>query len=224
MRIGFLLLSVLLISSCAISKKNVSIPKDEDPAYTRTINNRAEKIVATLGISDSLKAKHIIAVVANQYRNLNTIYTKRDEQIKSIQQKGLAKEEADSKIKNIQNAADKKVEALHAAFLSKLSSELSPEQVTKVKDGMTYNVLHVTYDAYVDMIPSLTTKQKDQIMAWLVEAREHAMDGESSEKKHWWFGKYKGRINNYLSAQGYDLQTERQGWEERRRLKKAGTN
>jgi hypothetical protein len=31
------------------------------------------------------------------------------------------------------------------------------------------------------------------------------MDGGSSEEKHALFGKYKGRINNYLSAQGFDL-------------------
>jgi hypothetical protein len=50
------------------------------------------------------------------------------------------------------------------------------------------------------------------------------MDAESSEKKHWWFGKYKGRINNYLSAQGYDLQKERKEWEEGRKLKQTSSN
>ncbi len=36
-------------------------------------------------------------------------------------------------------------------------------------------------------------------MSLLWEAREHAIDGGSSEEKHAWFGKYKGRIiNNYL--------------------------
>ena len=54
-------------------------------------------------------------------------------------------------------------------------------------------------------------------MTWLVEAREHAMDAESSEKKHGWFGKYKGRINNYLSAAGYDLKKEGEEWEKRRK-------
>lgn len=54
------------------------------------------------------------------------------------------------------------------------------------------------------MYPDLTGPQKKQIMAWLVEARELAMDGGSSKEKHAVFGKYKGRINNYLSAAGYD--------------------
>jgi hypothetical protein len=81
-----------------------------------------------------------------------------------------------------------------------------------VKDGMTYNVLNVTMTAYNSMMPNLTEPQKTQILAWLTEAREHAMDAESSEKKHGWFGKYKGRINNYLSAQGIDMKKEEAAW------------
>jgi hypothetical protein len=65
------------------------------------------------------------------------------------------------------------------------------------------------------MLPNLTTEQKKQIMTWLVEAREHAMDAETSEKKHGWFGKYKGRINNFLSAAGYDLKKESGAWHQR---------
>ena len=61
-------------------------------------------------------------------------------------------------------------------------------------------------------------------MSWLVEAREYEIDAESSDKKHWWFGKYKGRINNYLSAQGYDINAERKEWEQRRNSKQSATN
>jgi Protein of unknown function (DUF3826) len=219
MRIGFPIFFILVVSAIDVFGQNTNNINDKDSAYTRTITTRAEKIVATLGISDSPKAKHIVSIIAGQYRDLNTVYAERDEQIKSLKLKGLTKDATDDEIKNIGTVVDKKIEALHAAFLSVLSSQLTPEQVTKVKDGMTYNVLNVTYTAFTDMIPNLTKEQKDQIMAWLVEAREHAMDAESSEKKHAWFGKYKGRINNYLSAQGYDLNKERQDWEKRRNLK-----
>jgi uncharacterized protein YecA (UPF0149 family) len=80
---------------------------------------------------------------------------------------------------------------------------------------MTYKILPLTYNAYVDELPSLTEPQKLQIKAWLTEAREHAIDAESSEKKHAWFGKYKGRINNYLSAQGYDMKKAGEEWQQR---------
>jgi cytochrome c553 len=80
---------------------------------------------------------------------------------------------------------------------------------------MTYGVLPITVTAYNDMIPTLTAAQKKYIYDALVEAREHAMDGGSSKEKHAWFGKYKGRINNYLSKEGYDLTKEREGWNKR---------
>lgn len=215
---------ILLVSSLTVFGQTSINDRNKDAAYIKTITSRSEKIVATLGISDPSKANQITTIIAAQYSDLNSVYTERDEQIKIIKQKGLSKEAMDAEIKNAEASAAKKIEPLHAAFLSALSSKLSGEQVTKVKDGMTYNVVHVTYDAFVDMIPSLTKAQKDQIMAWLVEAREHAMDAESSEKKHWWFGKYKGRINNYLSAQGYDLQKERKEWEERNKQKNKNQN
>jgi hypothetical protein len=41
------------------------------------------------------------------------------------------------------------------------------------------------------------------------------MDAESSDKKHAVFGKYKGRINNYLSAEGYDLKKATEEWQQR---------
>ena len=69
--------------------------------------------------------------------------------------------------------------------------------------------------AQCDMIPTLKPEEKQQILIWLKEARELAIDAESSKKKHEVFGKYKGRINNYLSKRGYDLTKEREAWYER---------
>jgi heat shock gene repressor HrcA len=74
------------------------------------------------------------------------------------------------------------------------------------------------YRFYVDglMQPKmLTDEEKAQMYAWLCEARDLAIDAESSNKKHEVFNKYKGRINNYLSARGYDITQERKAWEER---------
>jgi hypothetical protein len=81
-------------------------------------------------------------------------------------------------------------------------------------------VLNVTNAAYLDMILSLTDVQKQTIYNWLKEAREKAMDEGSSDDKHKVFGKYKGRINNYLSAEGYDMKAEEKTWQQRLREKR----
>lgn len=188
---------------------------DKEAAYTKTVTTRAEKIVATLQLADAKKSAAVTHLIANQYKALNAVYETRDAELKSAKESGLDKDALSVKRKAIEDAAAVKIQSLHDAFVTNLSAHLTQEQLTQVKDGLTYNVVNVTYTAMLDMIPALKPAEKEQIMAWLVEAREHAMDAESSEKKHGWFGKYKGRINNYLSAQGYDLQKERKGWEER---------
>lgn len=70
------------------------------------------------------------------------------------------------------------------------------------------------------MIPTLKEEEKVQILAWLKEAREFAIDTENSKKKHKAFGKYKGRINNYLSKRGYNLTKKRE--ERAKRVKARG--
>ena len=86
---------------------------------------------------------------------------------------------------------------------------------------MTYRVMPITYAAYQDMLLNLTAEQKEQIYAWLKEARELAMDEGSSDDKHKVFGKYKGRINNYLSGAGYDMKKEGEEWQKRIKEKEA---
>lgn len=221
MKICLLLISFCIVCFGKVSAQDAQTTAEKEAAYSKTIHTRAEKIVSTLNISDSAKANKLITIIADQYRNLNTIYNDRDEAVKSVKEKVESKEETEAELKKVETSTNEKISSLHQTFLSSLSSLITPDQVVKVKDGLTYNVVTVTYDAYVDMIPSLKREEKDQIMAWLVEAREYAMDAESSEKKHAWFGKYKGRINNYLSKQGYNVTEERKEWEKRKALKQS---
>ena len=192
--LGSTLIAILAVSAAHANPSLTTSLSDEDTAYTRVITERAGKIVATLGLPDSAVFYRVRTIVAGQYRALNTVYTGRDSLLKQ--------HPSDSLKKIIQQDVDTKIAGLHTAYLATLTTVLDSGQIDKVKDGMTYNVRQVTFNAYVQMIPQLTDQQKTVIMADLTEAREHAMDAESSEKKHAWFGKYKGRINNYLSSQG----------------------
>ena len=181
-------------------------PMEPDPAYTQVILGRAQKIVNALGIDDETRAVQVRDLIADQYRSLSTLHDTRDAQIEAVKSRaGDNKEGADLVVKALEDMAQALQDRLHTRYLLKLSALLTPVQVDQVKDGMTYGVVQVTYKSYLDMLPQLTDEQKATVMAYLVEAREIAMDAGSSKKKHWWFGKYKGRINNYLSAQGYDL-------------------
>lgn len=212
---SLLLLGVLLL--CQASGFARQTDTREDTAYTRTINQRADKIVATLGIANVDSALQVRDVIAQQYRHLSEIQAQHDQDVKSAQaQLANDKPALATQLKKINDATNQTLDQGHTAYLSKLSAYLNPQQVNQVKDGMTYGVLPLTYRVYNDMLPNLSREQKAQIMDWLVEAREHAMDAGSSEKKHQWFGKYKGRINNYLSAAGINMKQAEEEWKKRK--------
>lgn len=201
------LLSSLLFVSKAWSQS--------DPAYLKTITDRSVKIVNTLSVTDSSIYNKAVQSLVQQYNTLNKIQEENKAASDLVKQQGLSADETATRLKKQEEKKTADLQLLHTSFLTGLQQLLSPEQIELVKDGMTYRIFPITYAAYQDMIPELTAAQKAKIYDWLKEAREQAMDAESSDKKHAVFGKYKGRINNYLSAEGYDLKKATEDWQKR---------
>ena len=166
-----------------------------DSAYVESIVNRSQKIVDGLQLDDKKTARNVRNIIANRYFLLNDIHSKYD--------------------KNQQAERDAELYKHHFELASALSLYLTDEQIDVVKDGMTFGRLKRDYQATQDMIPTLTDFEKQQILIWLKEAREYAMDAADSKGKHFWFDKYRGRTNNWLSARGYDLKKERDNWMKR---------
>lgn len=202
------------------AQETVKTPAEKQAEYTKMISLRSDKIVEKLNITDAGKASRVSRMIAAQYSNLNDIYTRRDEAKKALIEAAAPDMPSEEAKKSIEARAAFSVDSLHPIFLKQLASELNEKQIIQVKDGLTYSVLPLTYNAYLEELPQLKENQKAQLMAWLVEAREHAMDAESSEKKHAWFGKFKGRINNYLSKEGYDMKKAGEEWQKRIKEKK----
>ncbi|MDT3404539.1 DUF3826 domain-containing protein [Mucilaginibacter terrae] len=214
-RVIYAVLSVIMLMSfTAVMAQDGTSAAEKEIAYRKVVFERSAKIVKGLNLTDSAKALEVTKVVAKQYQDLNDIYVFRDNRKAAIKaETGDNKEAAATQLKKLEEETTAKIDKLHPQYLSRLTKAgLTAEQVNAVKDGMTYNVLNVTMTAYNAMLPNLTTEQRTQILAWLTEAREHSMDAESSEKKHAWFGKYKGRVNNYLSAAGIDMKKEEAAW------------
>lgn len=210
--------SCLLLIFCllALTVSAQTTDAEKEAAYAKVLDSRSNKIVATLGIGDSATYKAVKQVIVGQYRALNTLHDAHKAAQKNVKETYASdKEQLDSNLKRLDETLDQQLSRQHSSYLTQLGARLSPAQIEQVKDGMTYGVLPLTYKGYQDMLPDLTDAQKSHILALLTEAREHAMDAGSSDKKHAWFGKYKGKINNYLSAAGIDMKKAGQEWEAR---------
>lgn len=187
------MLSLLTLTAVA---QNVALKTEgQDPKYVETIKGRAQKIVDGLQLKDAQQAENVRNIIANRYFLLNDIHSKYDKTQQDALQADLYKH--------------------HFELASALAQYLTEEQIEAVKDGMTFGRLKRDYQATQDMIPSLSEYEKKQVLIWLKEAREYAMDAADSKGKHFWFDKYRGRTNNWLSARGYDLKKERDNWMKR---------
>ncbi len=166
-----------------------------NPQTKENIKKRAQKIVDGLQLTDKKQARNVCNIIANRYFLLNDIHAKYD--------------------KSQQDALQAELYKHHFELASALAIYLNDEQIEAVKDGMTFGRLKRDYQATQDMIPTLSDFEKQQILIWLKEAREYAMDAADSKGKHFWFDKYRGRTNNWLSGRGYDLKKERDAWMKR---------
>ncbi|MBO9659466.1 MAG: DUF3826 domain-containing protein, partial [Chitinophagaceae bacterium] len=132
------------------------------PEYQRVIKERVTKIVDVLEITDSKKYNNALETISSQYFALNDIHEKSKEKIAQIKKEAPAEKQSEE-IKKEDEIKSGVLKQQHDRFIAQLKKDLSDAQIEKVKNGMTYNVLNVTYTAYQDMIPSLTTEQKDKI-------------------------------------------------------------
>jgi hypothetical protein len=190
-----------LLSLTANAQLVVLNDEGRDSAYVENIKGRAQKIVDGLQLTDQKQARAVRNIIANRYFLLNDIHAKYD--------------------KSQQDALQAELYKHHFELASALALYLTDEQIDAVKDGMTFGRLKRDYQATQDMIPTLSDFEKQQILIWLKEAREYAMDAADSKGKHFWFDKYRGRTNNWLSSRGYDLKKERDAWMKRIEEQKA---
>ncbi|MEK7780593.1 MAG: DUF3826 domain-containing protein [Verrucomicrobiota bacterium] len=178
-----------------------------EAVYTANIEKRAGDILKVLALTDEAKTGRVKDAIVAQYRSLRA----RDEALDNMFQ-ALSKNAPGIETNR---AAILKVlsQQLHNHFLTRLTAELTPEQVEQVKDRMTYNKVKVTYDAYCEIIPKLTDAEKAKILAALKVAREEAMDGGSADEKTAIFQKHKEGINAMLNANGHDVARATKEWE-----------
>ena len=181
-----------------------------DAEYSKVVAQRAEDAVAAAKMTDAAKAGQARAAVESYYRDIRELDSKRDADIKSM---NVGKNNPAVKMR--QDARQAMAERRVKQLSKDLDAVCTHDESEAIKDKIVYNVRPITIAAYNDELPKLTDEQKKFIADALMEGRDMALTGGTSKEKHEWFGKYKGRIGNYLAKQGYDMKAEGAAWAER---------
>jgi hypothetical protein len=208
MKPSYLFLAAFLITTKLFADSISPVkPEDIEAAYTVAIEKRTDDILTHLSLTDSAKTSKVRELILAQYRALRA----RDESIETrLKASGKDATELEKERASLFQSLSK---PLHDQFLAKLSAELAPAQVEVVKDRMTYGKVKFTYDAYCQIVPGLSVKDKEKILELLKQARDEAIDGGTVSQKSDIFQKYKDKINGYLNAQGHDTAKAFQEWD-----------
>src|SRR5690242_19616031 len=166
-------------------------PEQVEAKYTAVIDQRSQKIVDALHLSDTNAAVEVHDIIMTQYRALNDWHNANDPKIKAAKRDKAAIAKINEPLR-----------LMHDQYLAKLAQDLTPEQIETVKDGMTYGKVEFTFKGYCVEYSNLSEANKQEILKYLKQAREEAMDAGSSDEKSAIFNQYKGKINNYIAKQG----------------------
>lgn len=197
----------LPLSAQSVMSTPAASDAEKEAFYAKSIENRVGDILKVLNLSDAAKSNAVHDILVAQYHDLRVRDAAIDTRLK-----------VEGKEVNYANRAEMlatQSKPLHEQFLKKLDAVLSPDEVDKVKDLMTYNKVTVTYNAYCNIVSGLTDAEKAKIMELLKAAREEAVDGGNAPEKSAIFQKYKDQINSYLDANGHDTAKALREWAER---------
>jgi hypothetical protein len=204
-------LAVIAVNQPLSAQSVLSTPAatdaEKEAFYAASVENRVADILKALNLTDAAKSNSVHDILIAQYHELRVRDAAIDTRLR-----------VNGKDVNYANRAEELVvqsKPLHEQFLAKLGAVLSPEDIEKIKDLMTYNKVKVTYNAYCMIVPGLTDAEKGKIMDLLKAAREEAMDGGNAPEKSAIFQKYKEQINTYLDAQGHDTAKSIKEWAEK---------
>ncbi|HET7626073.1 MAG TPA: DUF3826 domain-containing protein [Verrucomicrobiae bacterium] len=190
--LNFLIAAAFISAGFAAEKSPAKLtPEQAEAEYTHVIDARSQKIVDALGLSDTNTAAKVHDIIMAQYRALNSWHNANDPRIKAAHRD-----------KAIIAKINEPLRKMHDEYLARLAQYLTPEQIETVKDKMTYGKVQFTFKGYTIEYPDLSEANKREVLNYLKQAREEAMDAGSSEEKSAIFNQYKGKINNYLSRQG----------------------
>ena len=183
--------SVTIFAADSKNAKSKLTPEQAEAEYAHVIDLRSQKILDALNFSDTNKAAKVHDIIMAQYRALNTWHNAHDPEIKAAKRDKAAIAKINIPLRK-----------MHDEYLAKLAQYLTPEQIETVKDKMTYGKVQFTFKGYCVEYPNLSEANKQEILKFLKQAREEAMDAGSSEEKSAIFNQYKGKINNYLARRG----------------------
>ncbi len=204
-----LVLGILLVASATIvfaqaDNKSVAIKPGAEEQKAKSDADQEKKAgewAASLNLNDAEKEARVKAAITT---HLKTIRDWHNEHPFTTVPAGINPatgnklSELDRQV--IANSAMPK--SVHDDLISALNKDLSPEQVELVLDKYTVGKVAFTMKGYKAIVPDLKPEEETQILTYLKQAREQAIDFKNMNQISAIFEIYKTKSEQYLNSNG----------------------
>lgn len=183
-------------------------PATAAEAMQKRVDSKSTRLVGALKIEDATKAARVKAMVGEWYVTLWQWHEKHDAQLKDLWTQWnraravVPKDEFPGEV--IAYRIDDLYASLrpsYAAFIEKLSAELTAEQIDTLKETWSRSPgMKRTYNAYLEIVPDLSEEQKQVIHSRMLRAREDAMLTDADGEIVNIFKRHKVKVEAYVGS------------------------
>ena len=177
----------------------------QNAAAENPFRDQATAIVQPLRFADNDKTERAAQLTANYLRQIDVLTAQRRAALEASGQATPEAPEVNHQTADAWQVCRDSTAPLRDAFAAQLAAIMPPALVDRVKDGITRDAYHHELQRFDRLAPNLSYPEKAHIAGLLVEMRENAMLEIDPKLQTQWVHKYRGIINNYIAAQGYDF-------------------
>ena len=194
----------LLIADEAAKPAVVAI----DDATQKRIDGKANKLLKGLALDDAAKTAQVKAILGDWLVVMWNWHGQHDSELSDLWKQWnkarsvVPKDEFPGEvIAEKMDAVYASLKPSYAAFLEKLATDLTPEQIDTLKEAWSRSPgMKRTYDAYLEIAPDLSDADKKVIHDRMALAREEAMLTDTDKEIVSIYKRHKVKVEEYIGA------------------------
>jgi len=179
-----------------------------DDAMRKKIDQKAAKIVESLKLTDAGKAAKVKAIASDWLVAMMTWHKGHDAELNRLWAEWNKARSVVPKDEFPGEVIAHQIDAVYASlkpayedYMNRLSAELTAGQVDAIKESWSRNPgMTRTYNAYLEIVPDLTAKDKEVIKARLLMAREAAMLTDADKEIVAIYKRHKVKVEQYVGT------------------------
>jgi hypothetical protein len=179
-----------------------------DDAMRKKIDQKAARIVGSLKLTDAAKAAKVKTITSDWLAVMMTWHKEHDAELNRLWGEWNKARSVVPKDEFPGEVIAHQIDAVYAslrpgyeAYMKRLSAELTAGQVDAIKESWSRSPgMTRTYNAYLEIVPDLTAKDKEVIKARMLMAREAAMLTDSDKEIVAIYKRHKVKVEQYVGT------------------------